>query len=139
MSDKKTDKEKENLYATVFLGSVAGISALIGFSSALASTKKHDTKAFDMGVMGGKGLPESGAHLAMRALLWGSVWAIGGCGILFYGIWKLSGATNAEEFRMKAGSLLPRIPKNNPPQSRTDFENLTDLLRYVSEEWGKEK
>ncbi|XP_031841092.1 transmembrane protein 242 [Nomia melanderi] len=139
MSNKKTDKQKENLYATVFLSGIAGVSALIGFSSALASAKKQDMKAFDMGVMGGKALPESGTALAMRALFWGSVWAIGGCGLIFYGIWKLSGATNAQEFRVKMGSILPRIPKNNPPQSRTEFENLTDLLRYVSEEWGKEE
>ncbi|XP_078041795.1 transmembrane protein 242 [Augochlora pura] len=138
MSDKKTDKKKENLYATVFLGSIAGVSALIGFSGALAAAKKQDTKGFDMGVMGGKGLPESGTALAMRALFWGSVWAIGGCGLLFYSIWKITGATNAQEFRMKVGSILPRIPKNDPPQSRTEFENLTDLLRYVSEDWGKE-
>ncbi|XP_015433798.1 PREDICTED: transmembrane protein 242 [Dufourea novaeangliae] len=139
MPDKKTKSDKERFYATMFISSAAGISALFGFCSALASAKKRDTKSFDVGFMGGKGFPESGASLATRALLWGSVWAISGCGLLFYGIWKLSGATTAEEFRLKMGSILPRIPKNNPPQSRTEFENLTDLLRYVSEEWGKEK
>ncbi|XP_053977267.1 transmembrane protein 242-like [Hylaeus anthracinus] len=139
MSDKSTKKQTENLYATIFLSGVAGLSAMIGFCSALSSAKKQDTKSFDMGVLGGKGLPESGAMLATRALFWGSVWAISGCGLLFYSIWKFSGAKTAEEFRLKVGSLLPRIPKNDPPQSRTEFENLTDLLRYVSEEWGKEK
>ena len=59
--------------------------------------------------------------------------------IAFLWYLELSGAKTAEEFRLKAGSILPRIPKNNPPQSRTEFENLTDFLRYVSEEWGKEK
>lgn len=139
MTDPEAKKKKERLYGTLFLGSIAGISGLIGFSSALAAAKKRDTKSFDAGVMGGKGLHESGVALATRALFWGSVWAIGGCGILFYGIWKLSGAKTAEEFRMTVGNLLPRIPKNDPPQSRTEFENLTDLLKYVSEEWGKEK
>lgn len=38
-----------------------------------------------------------------------------------------------EEFRMKMGSLLPRIPKNDPPQGRTEFEGLTDLLNYVAQ------
>jgi hypothetical protein len=37
-----------------------------------------------------------------------------------------------KEFRMKVGSALPRIPKNNPPQGRTEFEGLTDLLTYIS-------
>ena len=32
------------------------------------------------------------------------------------------------------GDILPRIPKNNPPQGRTEFEGLTDLLKYISEE-----
>ncbi|XP_076639256.1 transmembrane protein 242 isoform X2 [Colletes latitarsis] len=130
MPDKDAKKRKENLYATMFLSGVAGVSAMIGFCGALSSAKRQDTKSFDMGVMGGKGLPESGAMLATRALFWGSVWAISGCGLLFYGIWKLSGATTMEEFRVKVGSILPRIPKNNPPQSRTEFENLTDLLRH---------
>jgi hypothetical protein len=39
-----------------------------------------------------------------------------------------------QEFRLKMGSMLPRVPRNNPPQGRTEFENLTDLLRYVSED-----
>lgn len=37
------------------------------------------------------------------------------------------------------GSLLPNIPKNNPPQSRTEFEGLRDLLTYISEDWGQSK
>ncbi|CAK9810761.1 Transmembrane protein 242 [Anthophora quadrimaculata] len=139
MSEVDVKKKTERFYSTLFLSGIAGISVMVGFSSALASAKKRDTKSFDIGLMGGKGFPESGAALATRALFWGSVWAVGGCGILFYGIWKLSGATTAEEFRLKVGNLLPRIPKNNPPKSRTEFENLTDLLKYVSEEWGKEK
>lgn len=115
------------------------MSAIIGFASTLAVVKKKDPQTFNEGVMGVKGMSESGASLAMRALGWGTLYAVTGCGILFYGIWKLSGATNAKEFRYKMGSLLPRIPKNDPPQSRTEFEGLTDLLQYVSNEWGKEK
>lgn len=124
---------------TVFLGGIAGISSMIGFFNALAAAKKQDTKSFDIGLLGGKGLHESGAALATRALFWGTVWAVGGCSVLFYSIWKLSGAKTAEEFRLKAGNILPRIPKNDPPRSRTEFENLTDLLKYVSEDWGQEK
>ncbi|XP_076756527.1 transmembrane protein 242 [Xylocopa sonorina] len=138
-AEKEAKKKKERFYGTLFLGGIAGLSALIGFSNALATTKKRDTKHFDIGFMGGKGLHESGAALATRALFWGTVWAVSGCGLLFYGIWKLSGAKTAEEFRYKMGNMLPKIPKNDPPQSRTEFENLTDLLKYVSEEWGKEK
>ena len=44
-----------------------------------------------------------------------------------------------EEFRLKVGNMLPRIPKNYPPQGRTEFENLTDLLQYIIDEDNKEK
>ena len=29
------------------------------------------------------------------------------------------------------GQILPQIPKNNPPQGRTEFSGLNDLLQYV--------
>lgn len=76
--------------------------------------------------------------MAIRALGWGTFYAVGGCSLLFYGIWKLSGATNTLEFRQKMGSILPKIKKNDPPKSRTEFDGMNDLLKYVSEEWGKE-
>lgn len=42
-----------------------------------------------------------------------------------------------EEFRLKVGSSLPKITSNDPPSSRTDFESLTDLMKYLAA-WGKE-
>ncbi|XP_014476687.1 PREDICTED: transmembrane protein 242 isoform X2 [Dinoponera quadriceps] len=132
-------KYKERIYAVVFLSTVTGISALAGFSGAIATARKQDPKYFGKGISSVQGLHETGASLALRALTWGSFYAITGCGLLFYGIWKISGATNAEEFRFKMGSLLPKIPKNNPPQSRTEFEGLRDLLTYISEDWGQRK
>ena len=105
----------------------------------MAATRKQDPKHFGDGISGMKGIPETGASLAIRALGWGTLYAVTGCGLFFYGIWKLSGATNTEEFRFKMGSLLPKIPKNDPPQSRTKFEGLTDLLTYISEDWGRNK
>jgi len=135
----KSAKQKEKIYAAVFLSTVASISALAGFTRAVAAARKQDPKYFGDGISGIKGVHETGASLAIRALGWGTFYAITGCGLLFYGIWKISGATNAEEFRFKMGSLLPKIPKNDPPQSRTQFEGLTDLLTYISEDWGRNK
>lgn len=43
------------------------------------------------------------------------------------------------EFKLKMGSILPKIPKNNPPQSRTEFEGLTDLLNYVTTDFSQHK
>lgn len=35
------------------------------------------------------------------------------------------------------GKTLPRISKEEPPTSRTDFESLTDLMKYLAA-WAKE-
>lgn len=41
------------------------------------------------------------------------------------------------EFRSKMGSILPRLTKDTPQTSQTDFDGLTDLMKYLST-WGKE-
>jgi len=117
----------------LFLAGVGGMAFLSGFGSAISSAKKKDADAFDKGVTPTL-KSESGVAFANRALRWGTFYAVTGCGIIFFGIWKLMGVKNLQEFRQKAGEALPRIPKNNPPQSRTEFENLTDLLQYVIDE-----
>ncbi|XP_059478109.1 transmembrane protein 242 [Neocloeon triangulifer] len=144
LKSKVKDKDDNfKLKAGIFLGGVCGMSALFGFSTTLAASKKKDPEFFDKGLtrhtMGNKGVHEAGATLAMRALGWGTFYAVTGCGVLFYSVWKMLGVNNLHEFRMKMGNILPRIPKNDPPQGRTEFENLTDLLRYVSEEGSKKK
>lgn len=44
-----------------------------------------------------------------------------------------------QEFRLKAGGILPRIPKNNPPQGRTEFSGINDLLQYLIDEDNRKK
>lgn len=44
------------------------------------------------GLHGSPELADAGAILALRALGWGTVYAIAGTSCLCYGIWKLSGA-----------------------------------------------
>ncbi|KAL1131404.1 hypothetical protein AAG570_011021 [Ranatra chinensis] len=104
----------------------------------LASAKKRDPLMFQKGVAITKELPETGIELATRALKWGTFYAVSGCSLVWYGIWKLSGATNMLEFRTKMGNLLPKIPKNNPPQGRTEFSGLNDLMHYLSEDYQKD-
>ncbi|XP_044733210.1 transmembrane protein 242 [Chrysoperla carnea] len=135
----KTNEDNFKLKAGVFFASVAGLSAAIGFGTTLAAAKKQDPKYFDKGVVGSIGMTDTGAGLALRALGWGTVFAFGGCGILFYSIWKLSGARDLKEFRVKMGEILPRLTKTDPPTSRTEFSNLTDLLTYLSADYGKSK
>lgn len=54
--------------------------------------KKQDPKYFNKGLTGTIEMTETGAHLALRALGWGTLYAVTGCGILFYSVWKISGA-----------------------------------------------
>lgn len=42
-----------------------------------------------------------------------------------------------EEFRMKMGQRLPRLTSDKTPTSRTDFDGLNDLMKYLAT-WGKE-
>ncbi|CAD7076716.1 unnamed protein product [Hermetia illucens] len=123
--------------AGVFLTSVGAVSALVGFSKTLATAKRQDEKFLQEAAMSRAHLLDDASRLAMRALGWGTLYAILGTGAFCYGVWKLSGAQNFQEFRQKAGSVLPKLSSNDPPQSRTDFDGLTDLLKYTST-WGKE-
>ncbi|XP_070496308.1 transmembrane protein 242 isoform X1 [Chironomus tepperi] len=147
------EKRKHKFRATAFIVGVAGISALIGFSRTLAIAKKNDTQYFDKGISANSiEMTETGAQLgievflltslavhinSLRALKWGTLIAIIGTGSLCFGVYKLSGANDLKEFRIICGNILPRIPKNKEhSQSRTDFENLSDLMSYVSQ-WKK--
>ena len=69
----------------------------------------------------------------------GTLYAVVGCGVLFYGVWKLSGAQDLRQFREKAGGVLPKIPKNDPPVGRTEFSGINDFLTYVIEEDKRDK
>ena len=101
--------------ATAFLAGVTGISMLFGFGTTLAAAKKKDPHFFDQGLTGqfsesaGESVShpqrtkgriahprtiqhvEPGASLAIRALGWGTLYAVTGCSVLFYGIWTLMG------------------------------------------------
>ncbi|CAL1273909.1 unnamed protein product [Larinioides sclopetarius] len=114
------------------------MSILGGFGMALAMAKKKDPVYFFKGMMPTKELPESGGALAMRALGWGTFYAVSGFSIFCFGVWKMMGVKNLEEFRMKVGNTLPRIPKSENP-GRSEFKNLRELLNYIIEEDKKGK
>ncbi|XP_055371264.1 transmembrane protein 242 isoform X2 [Condylostylus longicornis] len=132
----KSSTDKKYRLQAAFLGTVASISALIGFSKTLASAKKDEHKLIEKGGVEAVKLLEGGTALASRALAWGTLYAFLGVGTFCFGVWKLSGAKNFEEFRYKVGAGLPRLTKEGPPTSRTEFEGLTDLMLYL-EKWGK--
>ena len=106
-----------------------------------------DPTSFDKGLVGkvSQGKPSAaqvhatGAALASKALAYGTLYAVLGTGTLCFGIWKLSGAKDLADFRQKAGSVLPVVPKSNPPQGRTEFSGINDFLQYVIDEDKAEK
>ena len=103
------NKRKERIVATVFLGGVTGLSLLFGFSSTLASVKKNNPDIYEKNnIMIHR---DAGVRLAVRALCWGSIYATLFCSTVTYGIWKISGANNFQEFRLKAQNFLPKITK----------------------------
>ena len=153
------------LKAGAFLAFTGGFGMFAGFASALGQAKKQDPSGFDKGMTGidpvqeaaareavknldnaalekirrDRALHESGAALARRALGWGTVYAVGGCGIIFSSIWKLMGVENLSEFREKVGKVLPTIPKNPPkPGERIEFGGINDFLSYIIQK-DKEK
>ncbi|XP_046461674.1 transmembrane protein 242-like isoform X2 [Daphnia pulex] len=154
-AQKEKDEKAFKFKAAAFLAGVTGVSILFGFGTTLAAAKKKDPHFFDQGLTGRIEKPttepissetatavrrrvpvsissvEPGASLAIRALGWGTLYAVTGCSVLFYGIWKLMAVNDLKEFRLKVGTWLPAVPRNNPPQGRTEFSGLNDLLQYI--------
>ncbi|GIY13283.1 transmembrane protein 242 [Caerostris extrusa] len=151
-NNETTDKPKSTkLLETSFLLSVTGMSIIGGFGMALAMAKKKDPVYFFLkgtregndknpalrstGMMPTKELPESGGALAMRALGWGTFYAVSGFSVFCFGVWKMMGL---QEFRLKVGNFLPNIPKSENP-GRSDFKSVRELMNYLVEESEKGK
>ncbi|CAG0887213.1 unnamed protein product [Darwinula stevensoni] len=135
MDDKAggTNEWSYRLKGGLFLASIGGVSVLLGFGGAVALARKGDPQAFAHGLTP-NGRHETGASLALRALKWGSLCAITGVGLISFLVFKASGAHSLVEFRKNIGSALPKIPQNDPPQSRTEFSGFRDLFEYLASE-----
>lgn len=70
------------------------MAAFVGFSRTIATARKQDQKLYEQATVETVNLIESGTRLATRALAWGTFYAVLGTGTFFYGVWKLSGASN---------------------------------------------
>lgn len=84
--------------SAAFLACVAAGAGFFAFASTLASSRKTDPHMFSKGQTAPSPTVESGVQLAVRALKWGTFYAFGGCGLFFYGVWKMSGANDASIF-----------------------------------------
>lgn len=133
----KADKIKAGLFFTL----VTTIGLLSGFGYSFSSTKKRETKNIGKQKLHNYyNLHDSGVELARRALLRATLYSVTGFSLFCLTVWKLSGASNFEEFRLKIGSLLPNIKRNPDQQSgRTEFKNLTELFQYIIDEDQKKK
>ena len=130
-----------------FFSGLTGMSMLVGFGTTLAAAKKSDPTYFGKGMtpealQDAKNvaeLYESGSSLALRALRRATLYSVGGFTVFCLSVWKLSGANTFEEFRQKMGQILPVVPRNNPPTSKEDFEDLSELFQYVIDEDKRKK
>ncbi|XP_033739647.1 transmembrane protein 242-like [Pecten maximus] len=135
--EPKPEKKKDSVAAgVVFLTLTTVVSAGLGFSGALALTKKQDRSSYEKGSLDhAKGNPVTGYSVAARAFRWGTLLAFSGVGLLSFTVWKMLGVHNMEEFTAAVQSKMPIIPKKDKnEQGRSDFETLKDLANYLEEQ-----
>lgn len=88
--------------AGLFLTGVTIVSAVAGFSTTVAAVRKREhavlaSAGFSEAKIAEMLTREEGARLALRALGWGTVWAVTGVSLISYLGWKLSGAQNVSK------------------------------------------
>lgn len=84
--------------AGIYAAGLALMSVFLGGSVAASKARKTQDDFFknveNQSVKTIQTLHAEGVSLAFRALMWGTVWAVGGCSVIFFGIWKYSGAND---------------------------------------------
>ncbi|XP_054753301.2 transmembrane protein 242-like [Lytechinus pictus] len=110
-SDQSKNKKIQKIS---FLAGVSGMAIFAGFGMTLAKAKRRHPGSFSKGLVPDPSveLHESGAALGMRALRWGTLWAIVGVGSLTFLVCKALGVKNVEEFKVKFQSVAPAIRRN---------------------------
>ncbi|XP_060068366.1 transmembrane protein 242-like [Ylistrum balloti] len=132
--ESKQVKKRESVAAgAVFLTLTTVVSAVLGFTGALALTKKQDPSSYEKGSLDhAKGKQVTGHALAAKAFRWGTLLAFSGVGLISFGVWKMLGVHNMEEFTAAVQSKMPIIPKKDESeQGRSDFATLKELADYL--------
>ncbi|XP_071800614.1 transmembrane protein 242-like [Asterias amurensis] len=99
---------------SVFMVGIAGIAMLSGFGMTIAGSKRKHPASFTKGIFPdpSASLHESGASLGLRALLWGSFFAVTGFGTMTFLVCKAMGVKSVADFQTKFQSVAPRIRRN---------------------------
>ena len=132
------ENKSDSYSKAVFLGGVTFLGLMSGFGSAIAMAKKRDPTSFDKGLLGEAKRMESGGSLALRALGWGSFYAVGGVGLLCFTVYKILDVQSALDFRQKMKKLMPPVAKKEAnPNERTEFASIREFFEYISEQKRK--
>ena len=127
MSESKNNKTKvyglTPMQGAAFLVGVTGTAALGGFGMMFAKARKLSPDEFHEGILS-NGNRESGARLALRALGRATVYAVGGFSLFCFGVWKLMGVNNMDEFRTKMQSIMPRVTPENAKTEEIDWNKI---------------
>ncbi|UJR20678.1 hypothetical protein I4U23_023799 [Adineta vaga] len=127
----------------VYFAFITACGLLGGFGIALGRTKKRETSVKLTQQKNATQLFDDGQRLAVRALRRASIYSMTGVFSLAGFLWLISGRPKTfSEFRQWTGSWLPSIKSKRAreeEEGRTEFESLTDLMQYLSDEDQKLK
>ena len=95
----------------VFIFGISGIFLMSGFLSTSNAFKKMKS-VNSLPNVEQNTIDMAGRELAVRALKLGSIYSSICCGVLFYGIWKLTGATSVKDSKNEANKTVSTFSGN---------------------------
>ena len=127
----------DRLLPGVYFAFLTACGLFGGFGFALGRTKKRETTTKLANQPNASKLFDDGQSLAMRALRRATLYSLTGVFSFSFCLWLISGRpTSFAQFWQWTGSWLPSIGSRKPKeeQGRTEFANLTELMKYLSDE-----
>ncbi|EEB20090.1 conserved hypothetical protein [Pediculus humanus corporis] len=112
---------------------LSGTAAVIAGVVATKIAKKKSKEYFKDLNVEPKVVLESPTALAFRALAVSTVISVGIFSVAIFGFCKWANINNLDDLRAKVNSLRKHKVTNS--DERTEFENLTDFLTYLSEKY----
>ncbi|XP_039266139.2 transmembrane protein 242-like [Styela clava] len=110
----KDDSKNFKTRLLFFLG-ITTMGALGGFGAMLSRTERQNQK-LKQGQQVDPVMTENGIALARKALGRATLYSVGGFSLFCLVVWKMIGAKDFEEFRMKLGNAFPKIHRPREPE-----------------------